>query len=110
MSGRNGVIIGALIGIGLGLVAVMVTMHLMTEEMKVVQGEAYTRGVEEGQRQATADGLDISDHLNKGMIEENDALGNQVRSLKTQLQALQSRDDLTPQAKEQIAGILASLE
>jgi uncharacterized protein YunC (DUF1805 family) len=110
MSGRNGLIIGALIGIGIGLIAVMATMHLLSNEMVDKQAEAHERGLQEGMKSVAADGIDISDHLNKGMIEENERLANQVRGVKTQLQALQGRDDLTPQAKDQIAGIIDGLE
>lgn len=107
---KNGIVIGALIGLAIGLIGVMVTMHLLTEEMKIAQGEAHQRGLDEGMKSVASDGMDISDHLNKGMMEENEALSNQISGLKTQLQALQGRDDLTPQAKDQVAGILAGLE
>jgi hypothetical protein len=107
---RNGIIIGALIGIACGLIGVMVTMHLLSSEMVEKQTEAHQKGYEEGQKSVAADGLDISGHLNQQMIEQNEALANQVRTVKTQLEALQGRDDLTPQAKEQVAGIIAGLE
>jgi hypothetical protein len=110
MSGRNGLIIGALIGIGIGLIAVMATMHLLSNEMVDKQAEAHERGLQEGMKSVAADGFAIGDHLNQGMIEENETLGKRIRSVKTQLQALQGRDDLTPQAKDQVAGILAGLE
>jgi hypothetical protein len=110
MSGRNGLIVGALVGISLGLIGVMVTMHLLSNEMVEAKTEAFQHGLDEGMKRASSDGIDISDHLNRGMIEENEALAGQVRGVKTQLTALQSRDDLTPQAREQVAGIIDSLE
>lgn len=107
---RNGVIIGALIGIAFGLIGVMVTMHLLSNEMVEAQTEAHQKGYEEGQASVAGDGYDISKHLNSEMVAQNEALADQVRSVKTQLEALQGRDDLTPQAKDQVAGIIDSIK
>jgi hypothetical protein len=107
---RNGVIIGALIGIACGLIGVMVTMHLMSNELIAKQTEAHAKGYEEGQRSVAVDGFEISEHLNKEMIEQNETMANQLRSVRMQLEALQGRDDLTPQAKDQVAGIIDSLK
>jgi len=110
MSGKQGLLIGILIGLGVGLAGVMVTMHLLSEHTVTAQAEAYDRGVEAGMKLVAADGLDISAQLNQGMADENSRLAEKLTGVKTQLQALQSRDDLTPQAKEQIAGIMSGLE
>ncbi|MCB9934408.1 MAG: hypothetical protein H6840_01855 [Planctomycetes bacterium] len=110
MSGKNGLIIGLLAGMACGLFGVILTMHLVSSDIVEKQSAAYSEGLRDGLKKATADGLDISDQLNQGMANENAQLVETLRTTRTQLEALQGRDDLTPQAKDQIAGIIAGLQ
>ncbi|MCA8918640.1 MAG: hypothetical protein KDB32_06145 [Planctomycetes bacterium] len=106
MMDKQSMVVGVLIGLVFGLIGVLVTFYFTTEGMKTKQAEAYDLGLAEGLKRSGTDGINISSH----MLQENQDLHAQLDGLSTQLQALQSRDDLTPQAKEQIAGILESLK
>lgn len=110
MSGRNGLIIGVLAGLVCGLFGVILTMHLISNDIIEKQSAAYAQGLQDGVKKAAADGLDISSQLNQGMADENAQLVETLHTTRTQLEALQGRDDLTPQAKDQIAGIIAGLQ
>jgi hypothetical protein len=112
MSGKRGIVIGLLIGIVLGLVGVLVTIHFTTSELKQRQADAYDKGYKAGVERAGKDGIDISGKLNQASYKQAQAatdLRNQLDSVKTQLQALQGRDDMTPQAKDQVQIILEGL-
>ena len=55
-------------------------------------------------------GIDISGKVNTGLMDENRALAQQIDMIRTGLQALQGRDDLTPQAKDQVSLMLEGLK
>ena len=112
MSGKRGIVIGVLIGVILGLVGVLVSIHFTSAEMKERQAEAYDQGFKDGASRVGEDGIDISGRLNQDALQKAssvDSLRNQLDSVKTQLQALQGRDDMTPQAKDEVAVILEGL-
>lgn len=109
MSGKAGLAIGLLTGLIIGLIAVAVSVHYMSGRTQARQGEAYEEGRKRGLEMATEGGLEISGHLNRGMAQDNQRMAELLDRTRLQLQALQARDDLTPQAKDQLAGVLAAL-
>ncbi|MCA8914850.1 MAG: hypothetical protein KDB90_05520 [Planctomycetes bacterium] len=112
MNGRNGLILGLVIGVVLGLVAVLITMHVYSDQLVSRQADAYDKGLKEGLEMATDPGvgIDISGKVNTGLMDENRALAQQIDMIRTGLQALQGRDDLTPQAKDQVSLMLEGLK
>ncbi|MCB9893635.1 MAG: hypothetical protein H6839_04225 [Planctomycetes bacterium] len=112
MSGRNGLILGLVIGVTVGLVAVLVTMHVLSEQTVTKQASAYDQGLKDGLEMAQDPGvgIDISGKVNTGLMDENRALARQIDAARTGLEALQGRDDLTPQAKDQVALIMEGLK
>lgn len=110
MSGKAGLAIGLLTGLIIGLIAVGVSLHHMSGRTQKKQGEAFNEGRQRGLEMATQGGLEISGQLNQGMAQDNERMAELLDQTRLQLQALQARDDLTPQAKEQLAGVLAALD
>ncbi|MCA8910645.1 MAG: hypothetical protein KDB82_02985 [Planctomycetes bacterium] len=110
MSGKRGFAIGLLLGVIFGLVGNLVTLHFTTAELDKRQADAYDKGYKDGVERASKDGIDISGRLNRNAVQQTNDLRNQLDSVKTQLQALQGRDDMSPQAKDQVEVILEGLK
>ena len=108
-------IVGGFIGgLIIGLFGVIITMHVLSSDITDKQAAAYDEGLKKGLEMATADsegvGIEIGDHFNSQMANENEALSNQLGNVKVSLQVLLSRDDLPPAARDQIAEIVNQLE
>lgn len=110
MNNKWAMVIGLLIGLVFGLMGVLATLHFATAEMDEKQAEAYDQGVEAGLKRAGSDGIDISGRLNTSAIQGSLEMRQQLDGVKTALAAFQSRDDLTPQAQDQLALIIEGLK
>ena len=108
-------IVGGFIGgLIVGLVGVIVTMHVLTDDVTARQAAAYDEGLKKGLELATQEnegvGIELGDHFNRQMADDNDALRKQLDDVKIQLQVLNSRSDLPQDARDQVAEIVNSLE
>ena len=112
MSGTKGLILGLLIGTVIGLVGILVTMHVVSGQVDTRERDAFDRGLKTGLDMATDDsiGIDIGGKVNTGLLDENKVLAGQLDDTRNALQALMARDDLTPQAKDQIELILEGMK
>lgn len=101
-------------GLIIGLIGVIVTMHLLTDDISAKQAAAYDQGLEKGLEMATADmqgnEVNIGDALNKGMAEDNQNLREQLSDVKMQLQVLNARDDVPQGVRDQIAEIINGMD
>ena len=108
MSGKKGLAVGLIIGFVIACIGVTTTIIVYDNQIQTKQAEAFDKGFEEGA--STDVSADISEKFNTGLMDENKALADQLDGARNKLEALQSRDDLTPQAKDQINLILESLK
>lgn len=101
-------------GLILGLIGVLVTMHLLTNDVTEKQAAAYDQGLRKGIEMASADmageAIDIGGALNRGMAEDNERMQKQLEDIKLRLQALNARADLPQDARDQLAEIVNAIE
>lgn len=108
-------IVGGFIGgVIVGLIGVIITMHVMTDDITSKQAAAYDQGLRDGLEMATEDikgeGVDIGDALNQGMAEDNERMRKQLGNVKLQLQVLQSRDDLPQPVRDELADLINGMD
>lgn len=109
MSGKAGLIIGLLIGVIIAVAGSLTMMVLATGEMEERQAEAYHRGYDDATKDLPQGGPSISAELNQRTLRQNEELSEALDTARTQLQALNARDDLTPDTREEITRIVNDL-
>jgi flagellar biosynthesis/type III secretory pathway protein FliH len=109
MTTKQGIGLGLLCGIAVGVAGCVAMLIWTGERSKAAQADAYQQGRAAGFTQARGEGQAISLMLNEGLMQSNEDMSAQIDEALKLLKPLSERDDLPEGAKEAISSALETL-
>lgn len=110
MTNRQGIGLGLLCGVALGVVACVAVLIWTGERMQEAQAEAYEAGLDTGIQRMRGEGNAIRIAMNEGLLQSNEDMSAQIDEAIKFLEPLASRNDLPEEAKVGIQAALGALD
>lgn len=109
MSGKMGLLLGAMLGLVAGAVGCLLTFGYATQGMQEAKATAYDEGRTDGAMQARAEAGTISESLNDGLLREAGELAKRMDAARDKVLPLAQRADLPKDVRDALAEVAQSL-